>query len=419
MSNQPGWFPDPYGRYQQRYHDGTRWTDQVANGTEQLVDPMGTTLAIPFVTPSSATPTGPSDDPAPGTGPAQRLASSTTVAGAVAVAPAGSTSGGGPVRGFLDGLGPDARQRPLPDVTIALAGIGGAVAATGLLLLAADITSLNSIKDVRLKLAALSIVVLAAVYAVRLLVKGQRELRSAAVGAGAVGIFGLAAAIAFTSNSQTLSLLLLAALYLAAWIAPGLRGRPLMLGLGALALVGTVSSLAGDNRVNVGFNVGTGGSTTGQSIAFLLAGAALLALVLLLDREGYHGVATSVLVAGLIATVVGAVQVVGNLDSAGGSFVLALVGIVVCIVGTQGARRASVWLGALIASVGVVAFVVAVVEPGSVSATSGAFIGAAVVLIGGPLAFELIRANRVAQSAAGPTPTASPSNLPPPPPPAG
>lgn len=411
MSNQPGWFPDPYGRYQQRYHDGTKWTDQVANGTDQLVDPMGTTLAIPFALPTTPPPMSPSGATPPSPGSAQQLTSpnATTTASA-------GTAGSGGMRGFLDGLGTDARQRPLPDVTIALAGIGGAVAATGLLLLSSDISSLNSIKDVRAKLAALSVVVLAAVYAIRLLVKGQQELRSAAVGAGAVGIFGLAAAIAFTSGSQTLVLLLLAALYLAAWILPGLHGRPLMLGLAALALVSTVSSLAGDNQVNLGLNVGTGSRTTGQSIAFLLAGAGLLAFVLLLDRAGYHGVATSLLVAGLIATVVGAVQVVGNLDSAGGTFLLALVGIVVCIVGTRGARRASVWLGAAIASVGVVAFVVAIVKPASVSGTSGALIGAAVVLIGGPLVFEMIRSNRVAHPAAGPASIAPPTNPPPPPP---
>lgn len=384
MSDQPGWFPDPYGRFQQRYHDGTTWTAHVTDGAEPLVDPMGTTLAIPFGGPVTGQP---------------RVAGTTPTRS----------------RRFLDSLGPDAVHRPQPDVTIALAGIGGAVAATGLLLIATDITTLNGVADARAKLTALSILLLGVVYTIRFRVTRQRELRSSAVGAGVVGIFGLAVGIAFTTSSQTFALALLAVLYGAAWVLPGLRGRPLLLGLAALALVTAVSSLAGGDQVDVALGVRTNSGSTGQSIAFLLAGASVLAVVLLLDRTGYHGVATSVLVAGLIATVFGAIQVVGNLDSAGGSFLLALVGIVVCIVGTHGARRASVWLGAAIASLGVVAFVVALVEPGSVSAASATLLGSAAVLIGGPLAFEMVRSNRVTGPAADrAAPSAPDGGLPPP-----
>jgi Protein of unknown function (DUF2510) len=35
----PGWASDPYGRHQWRYWDGTRWTDQVADGSTQSTDP--------------------------------------------------------------------------------------------------------------------------------------------------------------------------------------------------------------------------------------------------------------------------------------------------------------------------------------------------------------------------------------------
>lgn len=34
-----GWHPDPAGRYQHRYHDGTRWTDQVSTDGRQSSDP--------------------------------------------------------------------------------------------------------------------------------------------------------------------------------------------------------------------------------------------------------------------------------------------------------------------------------------------------------------------------------------------
>jgi Kef-type K+ transport system membrane component KefB len=35
----PGWAADPFARHQWRYWDGTRWTDQVADGSTQSTDP--------------------------------------------------------------------------------------------------------------------------------------------------------------------------------------------------------------------------------------------------------------------------------------------------------------------------------------------------------------------------------------------
>ncbi len=36
----PGqWGPDPFGRHQFRYHDGTSWTEHVMDGTRPSVDP--------------------------------------------------------------------------------------------------------------------------------------------------------------------------------------------------------------------------------------------------------------------------------------------------------------------------------------------------------------------------------------------
>jgi hypothetical protein len=37
----PGWAGDPYGRHQWRYWDGTRWTDQVADGSTESTDRAG------------------------------------------------------------------------------------------------------------------------------------------------------------------------------------------------------------------------------------------------------------------------------------------------------------------------------------------------------------------------------------------
>ena len=48
------WFPDPYGRFSERFFDGTEWTDRVrrADGDgDETIDPLGTSIGIPFVLP--------------------------------------------------------------------------------------------------------------------------------------------------------------------------------------------------------------------------------------------------------------------------------------------------------------------------------------------------------------------------------
>lgn len=42
MSVQAGWQPDPMGRHEFRYWDGASWTEHVASGGEQGIDPLGT-----------------------------------------------------------------------------------------------------------------------------------------------------------------------------------------------------------------------------------------------------------------------------------------------------------------------------------------------------------------------------------------
>lgn len=37
----PGWYPDPSGRFEHRYHDGDRWTADVATGGQRYVDAPG------------------------------------------------------------------------------------------------------------------------------------------------------------------------------------------------------------------------------------------------------------------------------------------------------------------------------------------------------------------------------------------
>ena len=54
MSTEPAWRPDPYGRYELRWHDGTAFTEHVSTGGVSQVDPMGASAVIPFVIPVTA-----------------------------------------------------------------------------------------------------------------------------------------------------------------------------------------------------------------------------------------------------------------------------------------------------------------------------------------------------------------------------
>ncbi len=54
MELEPGWRPDPYGRFAERYWDGEAWTPRVCTGDAEQIDPLGVTTSIPFAIPSSA-----------------------------------------------------------------------------------------------------------------------------------------------------------------------------------------------------------------------------------------------------------------------------------------------------------------------------------------------------------------------------
>ncbi len=56
-----GWYPDPMGRFEYRYHNGQAWTADVATGGQRYVDPVsGPTGFGPPGVPGPTGPTGPS-----------------------------------------------------------------------------------------------------------------------------------------------------------------------------------------------------------------------------------------------------------------------------------------------------------------------------------------------------------------------
>jgi hypothetical protein len=44
----PNWYPDPMGRHEYRWFDGTAWTDQVSSHGKQSVDPVGKAATVPI-----------------------------------------------------------------------------------------------------------------------------------------------------------------------------------------------------------------------------------------------------------------------------------------------------------------------------------------------------------------------------------
>jgi hypothetical protein len=369
MSQQAKWWPDPYGRFQQRYFDGSKWTEHVIDNGTQTVDPLGTTVSVPFVTPASSA----MSDPA---------------ATAVATMPATAN-----LNELLDKLGPDARSRPAVHLTIALAGIGGAAAAFGI---AAAIIGDNGTS--RLRVTAAAVVIVGIAYAVRYVVKTHPELRSAAVGAAVVGIPGLAAAITGVDGAGGGTLVLAGVLLVLAWALPIMRGRPILLGAGAVALVLALTTVGSDSSGGDLFNFGLADLIGGKSWLFVLVAVGLLGLVWWLDAQGYVGVGTSLVVAAILATSLAVLKVVENVGSTGAAVLLAVAGLVVAVVGDHGQRRASTWFGVAVAAIGTIAVFTSTMKPSSTGGIATTLIISGLVLIAVPTVAKIIRTSRSTQT---------------------
>jgi hypothetical protein len=377
-----GWYNDPYGRFQQRYWNGAAWTEHVTTNGVQQVDPMGASAVIPFATPASAYTT-----------------SATTATLAAPIQPASK------INGFLDGFGPDAKERPQPGLRAALAGVAGVIVAIGVLIVGVGD------EPSRAKFIGVSLALIVGAWALRSFVELE-EAKAAAVGVAIIAIPTLAGAITI-SNSQGgfLTGLVAAALFLAAWALPGFKGRTLLLGLGALALVGAFGALSANDKSDTAkceqyLNDGNfesfdaecqsyyddvGGSgflpvditdeLGTQGIIYLVGAGTFLGLTWLLDRRGYRGTATGFCAAGLTSALLGTVLLANEFGDTTGPLLVLVVGLVICVVGTHGERRATTWWGAGLAGVGIVALVAVQMEPSSTSATGGVAIISGLVLV--------------------------------------
>jgi len=424
MATPANWFPDPYGRFAQRYWDGAAWTAHVIDGDgKQSVDPMGTSTVTPIVLPQTATGTGSSGPAAQGF--AAPLGQPTSEAGPLPD-PNRMTfdrDGDGDHDGddgaaltrsaplgwsILDRMAPDSVRRPAPRVGEAIAGVGGAVAAVGIGMLFIG----DGFKRGLVLLAAA--IVLAAAVAIRLFVPAHREARAAAVGAGVVGIGFLTLAMVGENPSKAwIPFLVAAALFLIAWLLPGFFGRPLMLGLAAGALIFGIAAAfsPGNDRscdpssfdceASSGPALPFGGVDLMDSgVALLVCSGLMLAGVVALDRKGYRGTATPIAGAALVGALGGLGLSAAYNRGSTASLLALLVGAALATVGAVGRRRATAWSGATLIGFGAIGLISNSIKPESTRGSGGtALLCGALLIAGAFAATAIIRSNRATPAA--------------------
>ena len=268
------------------------------------------------------------------------------------------------MRSLLDQLGDNAKRRPeprLPDAT--LAGAGTLVAVGLVVVGGGDSASPAGI-------AILGVLVVAAFYAAVLL--GQRWLLPAATAAVSVGIVGLVIGVfdgPLGDGDWALPLFVLAALAIAAYLLPGLRGRTFLLGLGLTALLFALGWIVGQSArddfddVEGGFGLAEPDLVTSISqdaaIVLLIIGAVYVVAAIWLDRHGYAGVATAFIVGAILGLASGSTGAVADSGQAAQALLLLLAGVVLAAAGHLGHRHATTWIGVAFVTLGAGAFVVA------------------------------------------------------------
>lgn len=368
-----GWRNDPYGRFEQRYFNGKKWTEHVATAGAQQIDPLGASMAIPIAIPPTAF----------------------------------VTSGRG--QGIVNFLNrePDSRERPLPSIRTAVAGLGGVVLAFGVFGVAlGDDPSRGGV-------IAVALAVIAVAWLNRTFVKIP-EVQAAAVGmvVVAIPIFAVAATVSDGTSSFWTGLLL-AALFIAAWLLPGFKNRNLLLGLGAIALVFAFGSLSSTDGGEATSSVPTPftDNVGDQGTIYLVGGAAYFGLTWWLDRRGQRGTATAFATAGLLVTLVGTAMLAAEFGGTWAPIFVLAVGLIVSLVGSHGGRRATTWWGALLTAIAVGWFVTVQWEPNSTVSNGGVALVSGVVLIIIPFLTAPLRALMQARRPGG-TPPPPPAHKP-------
>ena len=308
---------------------------------------------------------------------------------------------------WLRQLGPLAARRPPASLGGCVAGVGGALVAAGVVVVAGDRWASTGSSG-------LAVVVTAAllVASVVALVAAPAPVRVAAVSASGLAApaaaFFLNAGGGFPSIRGTafVAAALLAGLYaVGPW-----RGHTFHLAI--LVVAGWLFALS-LNDVGIGGTFSGGLGTlgdvvTGAGVASILTGSLYLAAGWWLDDQGLEGMATPFLAVGAVALPLGTVAVVRDGgDLVGGAAALAA-GAAVALVGGWCRRRGTTWIGAAVAAAGVLA-VTDGLAPGGVvtSALLVAVAGVGLVVLA-PLAGATVKEPDLGEAAADAEPPVAP-----------
>jgi hypothetical protein len=380
----PGWYPDPSGRFEQRYWSGDDWTEWVMLAGSQQID---------------------------------RFWDGPRIGGDTVGQPAGVGAGSAPSTPSSPGSGGDvprltrrealrerlARPRPPASVQSAVAAAAGIAVVLGILVLAGDAPD-------RTALVLLGVVVTTVAYGLALV--GPEQSRSAGLAGAVVGpamIVVSALGDTFSGTAQVVvPLLILAAVWAAMFVAPGFTGAPILLAgcllAGWSALVSAiwgsrsrdadwlfyepvdslgdpVGGFESTVYVDTGpFPVDFQNLTSTTAMVTVLAALACVVAAGVADRKGWEVLGTPLIATGVVLSAAGlwvaAIAFVGDAELV--AFLTIAVGVALLVVGALGDRRGSVWIGAATGLTGLIALLVQIVD----SQTGG---GIALLVVGAVL----------------------------------
>lgn len=308
-------------------------------------------------------------------------------------------------------LGDELQERRTPSWTGALMAAAGSAIGLGVMLMSSE----DALDEGERLLPLLASVALVAVAygALAGLPTLRERIRPAAVSLLSIGLAGVALLVLPIDRGTAAARgLIMAAVFIAAWVAPLSRGRPWLLGLGLVGI--WVALLDAVQNDSVGADLGLGGaSVTTAGIASVLFGVALLGVMFALDKRECHGaLATPFAAVGNAAFVIGVVAVLSDITSAAGvGTVVLLAGGGLAWLGAKGRhRRMTTWLGGIGVFTGLISYVGAIydgdslVVPGVLLALFGVMLAAAAVFIADYL--------ELGSAATVPTPAATETDAP-------
>lgn len=254
------------------------------------------------------------------------------------------------------------QARPPGSLGTAVAAAGGVLAVAGAFVVAGESGGRTAVN-----LAA--VLLLLAGYA--LVLAGPAWTRPASLAAAVVAPLVLVANVADELDGRTaviIPALLVGAAWLAMFLAPGLRGSPI-LAAGAL-LAGWVAAMGAAASTTDPYRSGT--FFTAESVGYwdapvdplsqgeltLVYALVVISVAAILDRRGWHVLATPFIAVAVFLAFVGLSTLNASVGSASGTAVLVVaVGSIIAVVGGSGRRRGSTWIGTGLAVAGLAALV--------------------------------------------------------------